>query len=81
MAGYATQRGAIAVEDTLNDLLALIRFGLYQAENADREEFARMRDEWCTMMYIMQDKAKAAQQTAGALTIGERQPNQRSAAH
>lgn len=61
--------GSYSVEDNLLDLLALIKFGLHQVEHADAEGFAAMKSEWCTMMYLLQEKAREAYDTAGHMTL------------
>lgn len=74
--------GSVSVEDNLLDLIALIRFGLHQVEHSEPREFAAMKSEWCTMMYLLQEKAVAAHDTVGHLTVMSlRAESSRSAAH
>lgn len=47
-----------AVEDTLNDLLALINMGLWRIEASEPEEFAQAQSDFCTLFYMLRDKAQ-----------------------
>lgn len=48
--------GTDALEDNLLDVKALVKFALFQIEHSEPEEFAKLKSEWCTMMYLIQEK-------------------------
>ena len=51
---------SVAVEDTLVDMKALVKFGLHAVESSEPSEFAAMKNEFCTLFYLMIDKIEAA---------------------
>lgn len=67
------ERGISHVGECLLNLQALVRFGLSQIESAEPEEFMAMRGEWCTMMYMLHDQIRAAQDYNGEAEVLERE--------
>lgn len=61
--------GTWNVEDNLLDLQAMVKFALFQIENSDEQGFAGLKNEWCTMLYLMKAKIDAAQDTAGHIGV------------
>ena len=62
---FSIENGIGQIEDCLLNLQALISFGLHQIENSEPDEFRAMQNQWCTMMYLLQDQVKAAQKFNG----------------
>ncbi|MGR6465395.1 hypothetical protein [Rhizobium sp. PAMB 3182] len=48
------------IENDLVDLRALLKLGLYTAENAEGSEFAALRSEFVSLFYQMLDKTDHA---------------------
>lgn len=49
----------------LEALRALVTFALFQAENAEPEEFLRMRREWEAMLRMMREKIDSVDESTG----------------
>lgn len=72
--------GISHIEVCLLNLEALIAFCLSQIEGAEPDEFRDMKPHWCTMMYMLQDQVKAAQEVNGNIGLAARQGRQQAEA-